>query len=71
MKEQAGCYEATVSVSTRRVNGKVSITFNDKGNRKSLKALDRIFQPFFRTKPAGQGTGLGLSMSDDIIKVHG
>ena len=35
------------------------------------KVLDKVFQPFFTTKPAGQGTGLGLSLAYDIIKVHG
>lgn len=43
----------------------------DNGNGITQKVLDKIFQPFFTTKPTGQGTGLGLSLSYDIIKVHG
>ena len=43
----------------------------DNGNGILQKVLDKIFQPFFTTKPTGQGTGLGLSMSYDIIKAHG
>ncbi len=64
-------YEPTVSVSTKIMDQKVMISVKDNGNGISQKILDKIFHPFFTTKPAGQGTGLGLSMSYDIIKVHG
>jgi two-component system, NtrC family, sensor kinase len=64
-------YEPTVSVSTKKINGKVEIRVKDNGNGIPQKVLDKIFQPFFTTKPTGQGTGLGLSLSYDIIKAHG
>jgi two-component system NtrC family sensor kinase len=64
-------YEPTVSLSTKKVNGKVEIRVKDNGNGIPQKVLDKIFQPFFTTKPTGQGTGLGLSLSYDIIKAHG
>ena len=64
-------YEPTVSVSTKKTNGKVEIKVADNGNGIPQKVLDKIFQPFFTTKPTGQGTGLGLSLSYDIIKAHG
>ncbi len=64
-------YEPTVSVSTNKLNDKVEIKVTDNGNGIPQKVLDKIFQPFFTTKPTGQGTGLGLSMSYDIIKAHG
>ena len=64
-------YEPTVSISTKKVEGKVEIKVADNGNGIPDKVLDKIFQPFFTTKPTGQGTGLGLSMSYDIIKAHG
>ncbi len=64
-------YEPTVSVRTKKVNGKVEIKVTDNGNGIPQKVLDKIFQPFFTTKPTGQGTGLGLSLSYDIIKAHG
>ena len=64
-------YEPTVSVSTKKVNGKVEIKVSDNGNGMPQKVLDKIFQPFFTTKPTGQGTGLGLSLAYDIIKAHG
>jgi len=60
-------YEPTVSVSTKKVDDKVIITIADNGNGIPQKNLDKIFQPFFTTKPTGQGTGLGLSLAYDII----
>ena len=64
-------YEPTVSVSTKKSGDKVLISVKDNGNGIPQKVLDKIFQPFFTTKPTGQGTGLGLSLSYDIIKAHG
>jgi signal transduction histidine kinase len=60
-----------VTVTTKRISDKVEIKVADNGNGISQKVLDKIFQPFFTTKPTGQGTGLGLSLSYDIIKAHG
>ena len=70
-KQQPTGYEPTVSVSTKKTNGKVEIRVADNGNGIPQKVLDKIFQPFFTTKPTGQGTGLGLSLSYDIVKAHG
>ena len=64
-------YEPTVSVSTKKLNGKVEIKVSDNGGGIPQKIIDKIFQPFFTTKPTGQGTGLGLSLSYDIVKAHG
>ena len=60
-------YEPTVIVSTRKIDGKLIITVRDNGNGIPGHIKDKIFQPFFTTKPTGQGTGLGLSMSYDIV----
>src|SRR5687767_1848456 len=65
-------YEPTVEVSTKRTADTVIIAVKDNGSGIPSKVFDKIFQPFFTTKPAGQGTGLGLSLSYDIItKGHG
>ena len=65
-------YEPIVTLSTKKADDKILISVSDNGNGVPQKVLDKIFQPFFTTKPAGQGTGLGLSLSYDIItKGHG
>ena len=64
-------YEPTVSISTKKVDSKVLIKVSDNGNGIPKNIVDKIFQPFFTTKPTGQGTGLGLSLSFDIVKAHG
>jgi len=71
-KQLNGTYEPTVSIATKKLDGKVEIHVKDNGNGIPQKLLDKIFQPFFTTKPTGQGTGLGLSLSYDIVtKGHG
>ena len=71
-KVQTNGYEPTVTVTTKKENGRIEIKVKDNGNGIPSKVLDKIFQPFFTTKPTGQGTGLGLSLAYDIItKGHG
>ena len=70
-KSGIGNYEPIVLVSTKKVADKILISVKDNGNGISQNIVDKIFQPFFTTKPTGQGTGLGLSMSYDIVKAHG
>ncbi|HMH34134.1 MAG TPA: ATP-binding protein, partial [Puia sp.] len=67
----SSAFEPIVSVSTKRLPDSIEIRVKDNGNGIPQKILDKIFQPFFTTKPPGQGTGLGLSLSYDIIKAHG
>jgi len=70
-KSGAPGYEPTVAVKTLRDREKILISVKDNGNGIPQKVLDKIFHPFFTTKPTGQGTGLGLSLAYDIVKVHG
>jgi len=70
-KQNITGYEPTVSVNTKRLNDKVQISVSDNGNGIPESIKEKIFQPFFTTKPTGQGTGLGLSLAYDIVKAHG
>jgi signal transduction histidine kinase len=72
-KLSANGYQPIAKVSTEKINtpsgdGGIEICVEDNGNGISQNIIDKIFQPFFTTKPTGQGTGLGLSLSYDIIK---
>ena len=62
---------ADTSATYAKQNGRIEISVKDNGNGIPQKVVDKIFQPFFTTKPTGEGTGLGLSLSYDIIKAHG
>ncbi|WP_084438816.1 ATP-binding protein [Algoriphagus mannitolivorans] len=70
-KTQDKGYKPTVTVSTSQVKDQIEITVSDNGKGIPEQIQDKIFQPFFTTKPTGEGTGLGLSLSYDIIKAHG
>ena len=67
---QAG-YKPQVILRTRKLGDNVEIKVEDNGNGIPKNIVDKIFQPFFTTKPTGEGTGLGLSLAYDIIKTHG
>ena len=67
-----GLFEPKVFVSTAKLDNKIQIIVKDNGSGIPKKIVDKIYQPFFTTKPTGEGTGLGLSLSYDIItKGHG
>ncbi len=70
-KQLAEGYNPTVSVGTKKLGDSIEIRVQDNGNGIPQHVIDKIFQPFFTTKPTGQGTGLGLSLAYDIIKAHG
>lgn len=64
-------YEPAVTISTKKTAGKVEIWVKDNGNGIPEAIKEKIFQPFFTTKPTGSGTGLGLSLAYEIVKAHG
>jgi signal transduction histidine kinase len=66
-----GGYMPTVIVKTKARDNHVEISVIDNGNGIPEGIREKIFQPFFTTKPTGEGTGLGLSLSYDIVKAHG
>ena len=71
LKDPGYIHHPAVWVSTKKIGDKVFIRVKDNGPGIPQKIVDKIFQPFFTTKPTGQGTGLGLSLSYDIVKAHG
>ena len=71
LKAEGSLYVPTIQIVTKKLNDKIVIKVTDNGNGIPQNILDKIFQPFFTTKPTGQGTGLGLSLSYDIVKAHG
>jgi signal transduction histidine kinase len=70
-KTEGAGYEAAIRIATSRSDHQVTISIGDNGNGIPGNIVDKIFQPFFTTKPTGSGTGLGLSLTYDIIKAHG
>ena len=71
VKKQIPGYEPILSVTTKKMGGQVEIRVKDNGTGIPQNVVEKIFQPFFTTKPTGQGTGLGLSLSYDVITSHG
>jgi len=69
--ESISAYHPLVTLTTKNLNDHIEIRIADNGPGISPHIIDKIFQPFFTTKPTGQGTGLGLSLAYDIIKAHG
>ncbi|MDP5081321.1 MAG: ATP-binding protein [Winogradskyella sp.] len=69
-ENKVNTYEPMVTVTTRAIENAVEILVRDNGSGIPQNVIDKIFEPFYTTKPTGQGTGLGLSMSYDIIKAH-
>src|SRR5690606_11331181 len=71
LKQNMNDFKPKVVVTTKLTDNYIEIKVLDNGNGIPESVKDKIFQPFFTTKPTGQGTGLGLSLSYDIVKAHG
>jgi signal transduction histidine kinase len=70
-KLEGESFKPIVKIQTKKVDSKIEVIVKDNGNGIPENVINKIFQPFFTTKPTGEGTGLGLSLSYDIIKAHG
>jgi len=70
IKVKGSDFEPIVSVATHKNENRVDLVIRDNGLGIQRKFIDKIYQPFFTTKPTGEGTGLGLSLSYDIVKAH-
>ena len=66
-----GPYSPTIWLATRRLEDHVEVRIKDNGTGMPAEVAEKIFNPFFTTKPTDQGTGLGLSLSNDIVRRHG
>jgi len=66
-KKSGDDFNPVLKVSTKKLNGKAEILIRDNGSGIPGKIKDKLFNPFFTTKPTGEGTGLGLSLSYDIV----
>jgi len=71
VRQTENSYNPLVVVKTKQMEDNILVSVADNGNGIPQNIKNKIFQPFFTTKPTGQGTGLGLSMSYDIVKAHG
>ncbi len=69
-KTADGKYKPLVTLETKNLDNTIEISVSDNGDGIPMKIRDKILQPFFTTKPTGEGTGLGLSLSYDIVKAH-
>jgi signal transduction histidine kinase len=70
-KQGDASFDPAVTLKTQKVRDHIEIKVSDNGNGIPKTIVEKIFQPFFTTKPTGHGTGLGLSLSYDIVKAHG
>ena len=68
---QASGYQPTLNVTTRNCGDRIEITIRDNGSGIPQHVIEKIFNPFFTTKPTDKGTGLGLALSNDIVRQHG